>query len=177
MFCPRCSHEDTKVIDSRLSTEGTSIRRRRACESCGYRFTTYEKEEPAEFQVQKKDGSYQPYLRQKALQSMEIACQKRRVSREKMESILAQMERQYFEAGERIIATRAIGDAIMLALRELDEVAYVRFASVYKAFKDADAFVRELRDLDPGRELGAGGTKGDTRCLQGSSDYEESSRS
>jgi transcriptional repressor NrdR len=147
MFCPTCGHEDTKVLESRLSHEGRSIRRRRSCQNCNYRFTTYEKEEDFVFQVQKRDGRFETYTRDKALNSVEIACQKRLVSREQLESVIDRIERALQEDGERIVMSSKIGDMIMTELQRIDHVAYVRFASVYMDFKNPEQFVLALKQL------------------------------
>jgi len=145
--CPICSFEDTKVLESRLSHEGRAIRRRRSCLKCGHRFTTYEKLEDLVLQVKKKDERFEPYQRDKVLRSIQTACQKRPINIDEIESILAEIERKLQEDGERTISSHRIGDLIMEHLRRLDHVAYVRFASVYKDFKDADEFVAELTNL------------------------------
>ncbi len=135
------------MVDSRMSKEGTSIRRRRECLACGTRFTTYESIEEQHLRVIKSDGRYEPFDRLKLFAGLEKACEKRPVSREKLEAtalqILAELEHEY----EHEIPTRAIGEKVMARLRELDEVAYVRFASVYRRFKDLDEFEQEIRSM------------------------------
>ncbi len=147
MKCPRCGLENTKVLESRLSHEGRAVRRRRSCLDCNYRYTTYEKEEELIFQIRKKDGRFEPYSRLKALKGLQIACQKRPVSLTDIEGLLANVERSLQEEGQRIVDSQRLGDLIMQFLRELDHVAYVRFASVYKDFKDPEEFIAELRAL------------------------------
>ncbi len=147
MRCPKCFHDDTKVLESRLSHDGRSIRRRRCCLKCNYRFTTYEKEEEFIFQIKKKDGRLEPYIREKALKSVQVACQKRPVTIEDMEALLLNMERKLQDEGSRVVLSQRIGDLIMEVLHTLDKVAYVRFASVYKEFKDTDEFMAELTAL------------------------------
>jgi transcriptional repressor NrdR len=147
--CPKCHFADTKVLESRVSVDGGSVRRRRSCLSCNHRFTTYEKAEEFVFQVEKKDGRFEIYQREKALRSIQIACQKRPVNLDHIESLLSAIERKLQEEGERVVTSRRVGDLIMDALRELDHVAYVRFASVYKEFRDPAEFISELQSLQP----------------------------
>ncbi len=147
MKCAKCGFEDTKVLESRLSLEGHGVRRRRCCLSCNYRFTTYEKEEELSFLVKKKDGRFEPFLHEKALRAIQTACQKRPVGINEIENLLAGIVRQLHEMGERVVDSQKIGDLIMHGLRDLDQVAYVRFASVYKSFKDPDEFITELEAL------------------------------
>ncbi len=148
MKCPQCAFEDTKVLESRLSTEGRSVRRRRSCVQCNHRFTTYEKEEEFSFQVIKKDGRVEPYLRAKATRSLQVACSKRPISMVQIEEMLDRLERAIQELGERTVPSQKLGDMIMEKLHEMDKVAYVRFASVYKDFKDPDEFLAELKGLN-----------------------------
>lgn len=147
MYCPKCGFDDTKVIESRLSHEGRSVRRRRSCTKCNYRFTTYEKEEELQLQVLKKDGRFESYSREKILRSVQIACQKRPITIERIDAIVDGIEKALQEDGERTISSNKVGDLIMKQLRMTDHVAYVRFASVYKDFKDPEQFMRELRAL------------------------------
>jgi transcriptional repressor NrdR len=147
MRCPQCSYDQTKVLESRLSLEGRSVRRRRSCLKCNYRFTTYEKEEELTFQVRKKDGTFEAYSRDKALRGIQVACQKRQVSPGEIENMLNTIERNLQDAGERVVPSDTIGDLIMEQLRQIDHVAYVRFASVYKDFKDPEEFVSALKGL------------------------------
>lgn len=148
MKCPQCSFEDTKVLESRLSHEGRSVRRRRSCVACNYRFTTYEKEEDFIFEIRKRDGRIELYQRDKAIRSIQVACQKRPIGVEKIESLLDQIERQIQDQGERVVPSVVLGALILQRLHELDKVAYVRFASVYKDFKDPVEFMRELESLN-----------------------------
>lgn len=147
MRCPKCAYDDTKVLESRLSHEGRAVRRRRSCIQCNYRFTTYEKEEIFAFSVQKKDGRVEPFSRDKVMRSIQTACQKRPVTYEQMDSVVTAMERSIQESGERTVPTQKIGDLIMQNLYRLDKVAYVRFASVYKDFKDPSEFMNEIESL------------------------------
>lgn len=147
MKCPFCSFADTRVIDSRLGKEGNSIRRRRECLQCERRFTTYERVEEILPLVVKKDGRRQPFDRLKVIAGMQRACEKRPVSFATIEQIVDRLERQLQECGDREIDSSRIGKAVMDALHEIDEVAYVRFASVYRQFKDINEFMDELKDI------------------------------
>ncbi|MCI8909790.1 MAG: transcriptional repressor NrdR [Oscillibacter sp.] len=147
MKCPYCSYGESKVIDSRPAEEGTSIRRRRECLSCGKRFTTYETVESLPMVVVKKDGSRQSFDRRKVLGGMIRACEKRPVPLAELESIVEQIEQDLQNSMDREISTAAIGERVMERLRHVDQVAYVRFASVYRQFKDLDTFMAELNKL------------------------------
>lgn len=147
MKCPKCEHRENKVIDSREVREGAAIRRRRLCLSCGHRFTTYEEVMRAALQVIKRDGRREEFSREKLMQSLTVACQKRPISIQQIEqmvnAVVAQVESQY----EREIPSTAIGTHVMGLLEKLDEVAYVRFASVYRRFKDVNQFMNEAERL------------------------------
>lgn len=147
MKCPFCGFGESKVIDSRPAEEGTSIRRRRECLSCGKRFTTYETVESLPMVVVKKDGSRQSFDRQKVLGGMIRACEKRPVPLAELEKIAEEIEQDLQNSMEREISTEAIGERVMERLRKVDQVAYVRFASVYRQFKDIDTFMAELNKL------------------------------
>lgn len=147
MHCPNCSNEDTKVIESRLSLEGRSVRRRRSCLKCNHRFTTYEKEEDIPMQVEKKDGTFEAFVRQKIVDAIQAACIKRPVSITDIELVVAKIEKVLMEKNARSITSRTIGDLTMDYLRSIDHVAYVRFASIYKDFKDPQEFKAELDSL------------------------------
>ncbi|MFO7764949.1 MAG: transcriptional regulator NrdR [Pelovirga sp.] len=147
MNCPFCSHEDTRVVDSRLGKEGNNVRRRRECPACERRFTTYERIEEILPYVIKKDGRREPFDRAKIVSGMQRACEKRPVPMEQIEALVDQLERHFQERGDKEIAASLIGEAVMDALHETDEVAYVRFASVYRQFKDINEFMNELTDL------------------------------
>jgi transcriptional repressor NrdR len=147
MKCPFCAYIDTKVIDSRLGKEGNNIRRRRECVECERRFTTYERVEEMQPLVVKKDGRRQPFERMKILAGIQRACEKRPVSSEAIEKVIDRLEMSLLESGEREIESSRIGEAVMAALRDLDEVAYVRFASVYRQFKDINEFMSELKEI------------------------------
>jgi len=156
MKCPFCADLDNKVIDSRLSKDGISIRRRRECLKCGRRFTTYERVEESQLLVIKKDGRREPFDREKIRSGMLKATQKRPVSVEAIDAFIDSMERSFQEANLKEIPASRIGEQVMAELHGLDEVAYVRFASVYRQFKDLEDFVRELKDLlESRRERGA----------------------
>jgi transcriptional repressor NrdR len=145
--CPFCGFADTKVIDSRLGKEGNNIRRRRECFDCERRFTTYERIEETLPLVIKKDGRREPFDRQKIIAGMQRACEKRPVSIATIEKMVDRLELSLQESGDKEIESSRIGEAVMEALHGLDEVAYVRFASVYRQFKDINEFMSELKDL------------------------------
>ena len=147
MKCPFCSHLESKVVDSRPADEGASIRRRRECLACHKRFTTYETVESLPIVVIKKDGSRQSFDRQKVLRGMIRACEKRPVSLAELEHIADEIEQELQNSMEREIRTADIGEKVMERLRSVDQVAYVRFASVYRQFKDIDTFMAELNKL------------------------------
>ena len=147
MNCPYCGFTESKVIDSRPADEGSSIRRRRECLSCGKRFTTYETVESLPMVVVKKDGSRQSFDRRKVLGGMIRACEKRPVPLADLEKIASEIEQDLQNSMEREISTEAIGEKVMDRLRNVDQVAYVRFASVYRQFKDIDTFMAELSKL------------------------------
>lgn len=147
MKCPYCGEQDSKVIDSRHSDDGTSIRRRRECLSCQKRFTTYETVESLPIIVVKKDGSRQSFDRNKILNGMVRACEKRPVSMADMEAAVTDIEQVLQNSLEREISSAKIGDLVMDRLKPLDEVAYVRFASVYRQFKDINSFMQELNKI------------------------------
>lgn len=152
MRCPTCSHDDTKVLESRISHEGRAVRRRRKCQACGHRYTTYEKEEMFVFSVRKKDERVEPYSRDKVFRAIQTACQKRPVTIDQIDGMISKMEKTISERGERTVESQKLGDIVMEALHRLDPVAYVRFASVYKDFKDPQEFMREIKRLsdEPG---------------------------
>lgn len=147
MKCPFCGHVDDKVIDSRASADGNAVRRRRECLKCDKRFTTYEYIEEMPLLVVKKDGRRQPYDRKKVLAGIQKACEKRPISSEKIEELVSNIEREINRKFEREVHSKEIGELIMDKLASLDEVAYVRFASVYRQFKDVNQFMTELKDL------------------------------
>ncbi len=150
MICPFCSHLESKVIDTRPTDEGTSIRRRRECLLCKKRFTTYEVVEHMPLFVIKKDGSRQPFDKQKLLNGLFHACEKRPVPLQTLESVADEVEQNLLNSMEREIPTSTIGELIMKRLKSIDQVAYVRFVSVYRSFEDVDSFLRELNRLRTG---------------------------
>ena len=147
MKCPFCSRQDNRVIDSRLSRDGDVIRRRRECEECERRFTTYERVEEILPLVVKKDGRREAYSRQKVVAGLTKACEKRPISIETIEDIADRIERSLQGSGEKELKSARIGEEVMHQLYDLDKVAYVRFASVYRSFQDLDAFMNELKIL------------------------------
>jgi transcriptional repressor NrdR len=148
MRCPFCGAEDTRVIDSRLGAEGDQVRRRRECEACHERFTTYEKAELSLPRVVKSDGSRQPFDESKLRNGMLRALEKRPVPDEAVERALSRIRHRLSAGGEREVRSRTIGDLVMRELRDLDQVAYVRFASVYRSFKDVSEFRDEVERLE-----------------------------
>lgn len=151
MKCPFCGHPESKVVDSRPSDEGSSIRRRRECLECHRRFTTYETMESLPLVVIKKDGSRQTFDRDKLLGSMLKSCEKRSVPLAKLEEVAGEIEQTLQNEMEREVSSAMIGELVMKALKEVDEVAYVRFASVYRQFKDISTFMSELTKLLEGK--------------------------
>lgn len=147
MKCPFCNHQEGKVVDSRASKEGDSIRRRRECLKCGRRFTTYERIEEVAQMVIKKDGRRETFDRWKIKSGILKACEKRPVSLEQVDALIDDVERTLFNSSEHEVSTEEVGAAVMDRLKKLDEVAYVRFASVYRQFKDLNEFMNELKDL------------------------------
>lgn len=147
MRCPFCENPDTRVIDSRPTEEGHAIRRRRECDGCSKRFTTYEKVEEMIFMVIKKDGSREAFERNKVMNGIIKACEKRPVPIADIEKIVDDIERGLNNMMEKEVESKLIGEVIMEHLKDLDEVAYVRFASVYRQFKDVNTFVAEIEKL------------------------------
>lgn len=147
MKCPYCGYIEDKVIDSRPTDEGTAIRRRRECINCLKRFTTYEKVESLPLMVIKKDKTRQSFDREKLLNGLLRACEKRPISINDLEKLVEEVESQIYNSLQREITTREIGEMVMARLKDMDEVAYVRFASVYRQFKDINTFMDELRKL------------------------------
>ncbi|MFD1038089.1 transcriptional regulator NrdR [Virgibacillus byunsanensis] len=147
MRCSNCQNKSTKVLDSRPIEEGRSIRRRRECERCGFRFTTFERIEEVPLIVVKKDGARQEYSREKLIRGLIKACEKRPVPLEKIETLALEVEKELRSTGVSEIESNEIGEMVMDRLSKVDEVAYVRFASVYRQFKDISVFLDELKDL------------------------------
>ncbi len=147
MKCPFCGELKDRVVDSRESRDGLAVRRRRECLSCGRRFTSYEEIEDIPYMVVKNDGSREDFDRKKLLAGLHRACQKRPITVTELQEIVEAVEQELHEQEDREISTRQIGALIMARLKDLDQVAYVRFASVYRKFEDVDAFMEELQKL------------------------------
>ena len=146
MICPKCEYHDTKVVDSRDAMEGKAIRRRRECLKCSYSFTTFEQIETTNFLVIKKDGSREQYNREKLERGIWKACEKRPVTQEQVKQLLDELEETWIGLGKEV-PSKVLGEDLMDALKKLDEVAYIRFASVYRQFKDVESFKKELAEL------------------------------
>lgn len=158
MRCPVCGHPESRVLESRPTEDGAVIRRRRECDACAERFTTYEKVQPARLMVVKKDGRREPFDPQKIFEGMVVACTKRPVSMQSIERAVAGIERELRNRPEREVPTREVGELVMERLRSLDEIAYVRFASVYLGFEDLRRFRDELdRLMGAGAQASAAG--------------------
>ena len=147
MKCPFCRHEEDKVIDSREATDGDAIRRRRECLKCKRRYTTYERLEETPLLVVKRDGRREPFDRKKIIGGVLKACEKRPIPLERIEALVGELEREIAQEFDREVPAEEVGERVMRRLHELDEVAYVRFASVYRSFKDINQFMKELREL------------------------------
>ena len=147
MKCPYCNYNEDKVVDSRETAEGMAVRRRRECINCGKRFTTYEYVERTPLMVIKKDGRREPFNRQKILTGLLSACEKRPISMERLEKLVTDVENDLQKKFDQEVESRYVGEIVMERLAELDDVAYVRFASVYRQFKDINQFMRELREI------------------------------
>jgi len=161
MHCPFCSAEDTKVIDSRLVTEGDSVRRRRECLTCGERYTTFEIAELVMPRVMKSDGTREPFNEDKLRHGLQKALEKRPVSIEEIESCLNRITHELRSTGERELPSRRIGEEVMKELRKIDAVAYVRFASVYRDFQDVSEFQEEIKKLTRSGEKDNGDGEGE----------------
>jgi transcriptional repressor NrdR len=148
MRCPKCGLQDDKVIDSRASREGATIRRRRECSGCGHRFTTYEEVEHQGLMVLKRDGRHEEFSKEKLLSGIKKACQKRPISPKVMEDLVEKIMDEITNRYEREVPGEAIGKLVMEGLREIDDVAYVRYASVYRRFQEATDFVHEVKKLE-----------------------------
>ncbi len=148
MRCPKCQEIEDKVIDSRMSKDGTSIRRRRECTACGHRFTTYEEIERAELHVVKRDGRLERFDRQKLLAGMMKACEKRPISLDQLEEAASRIQQELESEYSREVPHRIIGAKVMDVLHELDDIAYVRYASVYRQFQDIGEFLDEIQSLE-----------------------------
>ena len=152
MRCPFCGNEDTQVKDSRPTEDNSAIRRRRHCSNCGGRFTTFERIQLRELTVVKGNGSREPFDREKLMRSMTIACRKRNVETDRLERLANSIQRQLESSGETEIKAQVIGQLVMEALSNIDQVAYVRFASVYRNFREASDFGEFIDQLDSGRD-------------------------
>lgn len=147
MICPFCGHRQDRVIDSRESKEGDVIRRRRECLKCVRRFTTYERSDEVPYMVVKRDGRREKFDRQKVLEGLIKACEKRPVAMAKLAEVVDEVESMLADSPDREVSTTVIGEMLMTQLRALDKIAYVRFASVYRDFQDVEAFLTELKDV------------------------------
>ena len=147
MQCPKCKNNGSRVVDSRPADDGRSIRRRRECEECGYRFTTFERLEKAPLLVIKRNGNREEFSREKILRGLIKACEKRPVALEQLEEVTRHIERELRNNGMNEVKSETIGEMVMERLSKIDEVAYVRFASVYRQFKDLNVFIEELKEL------------------------------
>ena len=147
MHCPFCAHEETQVLDSRVSEDGRAVRRRRRCENCDKRFTTYERIELSMPTLVKKDGSRVEYSRDKIIGSMRLALRKRPVSSDALDEAIAHLEERVISLGEKEIPTSRIGEMVMRELKRLDKVAYIRYASVYRSFEDIESIETALKEL------------------------------
>ena len=149
MKCPFCGHDETAVVDTRLSDEGDIVRRRRKCNVCDKRFTTYERAEIRLPQVVKKIGSRTEFSRDKLRASLELALRKRPVSADLVEAAIGEIEEKLLSSGEREVPSQQVGELVMRELKKLDKVAYIRFASVYRNFEDIDAFSKAIKEVSP----------------------------
>ena len=146
MICPKCKSNGTRVLDSRETDGNRAVRRRRECEDCKHRFTTFERTDTSKFLIIKKDGSRENYDREKLEKGIWIACEKRKITEEQISKILNELEEKWANSGKEV-SSKVVGEDLMEALKGLDEVAYIRFASVYRQFKDIDSFKKELQNL------------------------------
>jgi transcriptional repressor NrdR len=145
MKCPSCAHENSKVIDSRITDNGASIRRRRECEACEFRFTTFERLQAVNLMVEKRDGTFEPYDREKLEKGILIACGKRPISLEKIRERLTELEEKWGRG--KSVPSQTVGEDVVEMLRDVDEIAFIRFASVYKKFKDVETFKKEFEKI------------------------------
>ena len=148
MRCPYCREDHDKVVDSRSAGDGATVRRRRECLGCGRRFTTYEKPETLPIRVVKKSGNRVEFDREKIMAGVRLACEKRPIETDTLEKLVTDVENEIYSHCEKEVTSRHIGQLVMRRLRELDQVAYVRFASVYREFKDVSEFIEEVKTLD-----------------------------
>lgn len=166
MQCPKCKNDLIRVIDSREGVDGRSVRRRRECEACSYRFTTFERVEEVVPLIVKKNGTREVFDRNKILSGLKKACEKRPVSVEQMEDVVKRIESQLAESGEKEVASQVIGELLIGEIQQLDQVAYVRFASVYREFSDVSEFMDTLRNL-VSTQAGVGRIKTEAAALAG----------
>ncbi|WP_368644993.1 transcriptional regulator NrdR [Alkalibacterium putridalgicola] len=152
MHCPRCQHNGSRVIDSRPADDGRAIRRRRECENCSFRFTTFERIEQSAILVVKKNGNREEFSREKLLRGIRRACEKRPVTAEDQENVVNKVERKIRDLGLSEVPSTKIGEFVMEELVDLDDVAYIRFASVYRQFKDIEVFMQEMKELEKKRK-------------------------
>lgn len=148
MQCPRCQYNGTRVVDSRPADEGRAIRRRRECENCRYRFTTFERIERIPLLVVKKNGDREEFNREKLLRGIIRSCEKRPVPMDQIEKIVSEIENDVRNLGDNEVSSTVIGEYVMNKLAKVDDVAYIRFASVYRQFKDIDVFMKEMKELE-----------------------------
>lgn len=161
MRCPYCQEGDSRVIDTR--EVGNTIRRRRECTRCGQRFTTYERLSPVSLFVVKRDGRREPFDREKLYHGIYKACAKRPISEEQIEKLVSRIESELFALGKAEVESKVIGEMVMEQLRDLDDVAYVRFASVYRRFKDVDGLVEEIKEFKKWKQHGESGTSKESK--------------
>mgnify|MGYP005840873571 FL=1 len=161
MRCPYCQEGDSRVIDTR--EVGNTIRRRRECTRCGQRFTTYERLSPVSLFVVKRDGRREPFDREKLYHGIYKACTKRPISEEQIEKLVSRIESELFALGKAEVESKVIGEMVMEQLRDLDDVAYVRFASVYRRFKDVDGLVEEIKEFKKWKQHGESGTSKESK--------------
>lgn len=167
MRCRNCGHPDTKVLESRESQGGAIIRRRRECLECSWRMTTFERAEDAPLYVLKRSSEREMFSADKLRRSIDLAFRKRRFDPEQIEGVVRRVEASVRESGEREVTTEQIGEAVLALLRDIDPVAYIRFASVYRAFEGADDFMLELRGLSKARDSALAGDSADQSVAQG----------
>jgi transcriptional repressor NrdR len=168
MYCPFCNAKDSRVLESRLTAENSSVRRRRQCESCHRRFTTYERVEVIQLLVVKRSGNREPYMREKLRAGVARACAKTPVTAEQIDDLVDSVENELASLGKREIASSLLGEMALSRLRALNQVAYVRFASVYRQFQSVEDFIAELNTLkDASNVLGAGQDEGETATISG----------
>ena len=171
MYCPFCDHKDSRVLESRLTAENSSVRRRRQCEACGRRFTTYERVEVIQLLVVKSSGSREPYMREKLRAGISRACAKTMVTAEQVDDLVDSVENELAAQGKREVSSSSLGEMALNRLRDLNQVAYVRFASVYRQFRSVEDFIGELDRLkdtqDPAADSGSEDGRATVSSAQG----------